>query len=109
MNSAQEVARTKRAVAAARAMITQEHGLVFGAKRVLRAMAYLSDDMPGQFPTFGEFLDRIPMTTPLGEARLMCTEQFLFESDVRLAVVEAEFRTPLYRESLALIKVLTGA
>jgi hypothetical protein len=108
MTPEQMTARTRRAVVAARALISQEHGLVYGCKRVSDALDYLGDEMPKTFPTFRQFLDRIPPALPLGEARLFCTEQLLLESDAKLAVIEAEFRASLLRESQAVIKALAS-
>jgi len=106
MTPEQKTARTRRAVAAARALISQEHGLVYGSKRVSDALDYLGDDLPKRFPTFRQFLDRIPPSLPLGEARLYCTEQLLLQSDASLAVLETEFRPSLLRECRAVIKAL---
>jgi len=64
-------------------------------------------DIVGMFPTFRAFLDRIRCEVPLGEGRLLCTEQLLLESDAKLAKVEAEFRPSLLRESQAIIKALS--
>lgn len=91
MTPERKIARTKRAVAAARALISQEHGLAYGAKRVRDALRYLGVDTATTFPAFGQFLDRIPLAVPLGEARLYCTQQLLLDSDARLAKIEAEF------------------
>ncbi len=108
MTPEQKIARTRRAVAAARALISQEHGLVHASKRVSDALDYLGDDMSTMFPTFRRFLDRIPLAVPLGEGRLLCTEELLLESDAKLARVEAEFRASLLLESQAVIKALAA-
>lgn len=108
MTPEQKIARTRRAVAAARALISQEHGLAYAAKRVSDALEYLGEDMSKSFPTFRRFLDRIPLAVPLGEGRLLCTEQLLLESDAKLAKVEGEFRASLLRESQAVIKALAA-
>lgn len=106
MTPEQKVARTRRAAAAARGLISQEHGLYYASKRLADALDYLGDETSKMFPTFRVFLDRIPREVPLGEGRLLCTEQLLLESDAKLAKVEGEFRASLLRESRAVLKSL---
>lgn len=104
MTPEQEIARKKKAVSAARALLSLEHGLVYGSKRMRDVLSLLGDKVPDEFPAFARFLNAIPVTTPTGELRLLCQEQLLFRSDAVLALVEAEFRQSLLKECLAVIK-----
>lgn len=103
MDAAQELARKRRLVSAARALITQESGFSFGARRIWKALHHLGDEYTRQFPVFNEFLQAIPTATPLGELRLLCTEEFLLQSDAVLAKVELKFRALLLEECHAVI------
>lgn len=104
MTPDQEIARRKRAVAAARGLLSMEFGLAFGAKRVRDALWRLGHDVPKSFPTFDLFLNAIPNTTPLGELRLLCQENLLLSSDEVLARVEGKYRQALLRECLSVIR-----
>jgi hypothetical protein len=103
MTPAQEVARRRRLVGAARNLLSLESSLVAGASQVRKALRYLGDEYDARFPTFGRFLDAIPAGVPLGEVRLICAENFLFETDAQLAILESEFRPSIIRECLAVL------
>ena len=103
MDAAQELSRKRRLVGAARSLLMLESGFAFGAKRVWNALDRLGDEYKRQHPAFGEFLRAIPTATPLGELRLLCTQELLLESDLALSKVELKFRQPLLKECRAVI------
>jgi hypothetical protein len=103
MTPEQEVARKRRVVSAARALLSLETGLVTGASRLRYALRYLGDEHEARFPAFGRFLDAIPIPTPLGDLRLACAEEYLLRTDAELAVVESTFRASIMRECLAVL------
>jgi hypothetical protein len=109
MTPEQEEARKRRAVTAARRLLSGEVGLAYGAKRVRDALLHLGRDVPKSFPTFDEFLGAIPMAIPLGELRLLCQEGLLLSSDQILATVEGKYRQSLLRECLSVVQAYEPA
>ena len=85
MTSEQEIARTKRLVFAARALLSLQVGLVVGAIRINKVLIHLPPEMGGAHNIFGEFLSSIPLDIPLENARLHRSHAALIEMDKKLA------------------------
>ena len=109
MTPEQEVARKKRIVSAARALLSLEFGFVYGARRIRNLLRQLGDNVPDEFPIFGRFLDEIPLATPLGELRLLCSQNLLFSSDEIIESVERKFRRGLLLGCLEVIQAYNNA
>jgi len=90
-------------------MLMLETSIATGAKRVHSALFYLGNEVPSLFPVFGEFLEAIPASMPLGEVRLLCEEKYLFKSDKALATIEAKYRSALLLECLAVVRAFGDA
>ena len=90
-------------MSAAKAWHSLETGLVYGAKRVNDALSHLGAEPSKSFPAFELFLDAISPDLPLGELRLLRTENLLRQSDKALAAIEAKHRASVWAECIRVI------
>ena len=103
MTPEQLAARKKKLVSAARALITGDMGLVPAATNISYILRSLMEHAPNDCKIFDEFYQAIPMTIPLGTARLEWPIDLLLEFDEVLTEVEREYRPRLLKAASALI------
>ena len=106
MTPEQAVARRKKAVAAAKALLSLEYGFYFGAQRIRTALSLIDEEYLVRFPAFQKFLEEVPLGTPTGQLRLLCQVDYLMASDKILATAEAAHRAALLQECLAVVRAL---
>jgi hypothetical protein len=97
MTPEQEAARVKQLLAAARALVAGDVGLVLAARNIERALRLLGPAAPKGFTIFEEFHKAIPLDIPLGTARLNWTIDLLLDLDERQMKVESSFRPGLLK------------
>ena len=100
----QEIARKRKLVSAARALLSLQVGLVTGSLRISKLLYSLPPHIRDRHPSFDEMLNAIPRDLPLGSARIQWAHGPLIDSDRRLAVYENRFREQIMRECVAIIE-----
>jgi hypothetical protein len=105
MTPKQEIARYKRLVSAAKAMLTSQVGFYIGAIRVRNVLRTMGEELENQHGIFSKFLESVPVDIPLGNARLLWEPSAMLKSDQKLLVVESKFRSGLLAECVNIIKL----
>jgi hypothetical protein len=103
MTPEQEIARRKKLVKAARATLSTEFGLSFGADRIRRALFNLGETYEKQHPVFDAFIHDIPEEIPFGRTRLLWNPAAMLATDNKLASIEAHYRREVLDECVKLI------
>jgi hypothetical protein len=103
MTPYQEVARKKKLVSAAKALLSLQVGIAIGCVRIMKLLSWLSMWDDPRFQVFGEFI-RATKALPLGNERLLWATAALLESDAKLAELEIEFRPELLKACVAIIE-----
>ncbi|WP_423934832.1 hypothetical protein [Comamonas sp. 23] len=85
-------------------IVTLEVGLSVGVSRLLHNLQLLELNHDEKFRVLGDFLNKIPVDTPLGDLRLLCDEKFLKSSDYELMKIELEFRQLIMISCLEIIR-----
>ena len=83
-------------------------GLVVGAIRINKVLGHLSPDCRKPGNVFEEFLASIPLSIPLGNARLQWAPEALMEMDKKIAPIEAAYRERLLRECIAISRTIVN-
>lgn len=104
MTPEQEIARKKRLVSAAKALLTAQVGLYIGAVRVVNVLRTMGEAHENRHGIFSRFLQAVPADIPLGNARLLWEPSAMLKSDQKLLVVESTFRPELLAECVDIIK-----
>ena len=104
MTLEQKIARTKKLVSAARALLSLQVGLAVGAKRVADALYHLDPEMRGKHTVFSAFYDAIPADIPLGNVRLLWQSDAMIRTDAQLAEIESRYREKLLSECAVIIR-----
>jgi hypothetical protein len=103
MTPEQEIARRKKLVKAARATLSMEFGLSFGADRIRAALLNLGGTYEQQHPVFQAFIHDIPADIPFGRVRLLWNPVTMLATDDKLASIEAKYRRKVLDECVKLI------
>jgi hypothetical protein len=105
MTPEQELARRRRLVSAAKALLSLQVGIAVGAIRVIGALRRLGRPYEEFHPIFSTFIDSIPCSIPLGGARLLWNPARMLEMDELLAPLEAKYRRMLMEECIRIIDI----
>ena len=102
MTPEQEVARKKRLVSAAKALLSLQVGVSIGCVRISKVLYWLGyqDRLPYQ--VFRQF-NQATVGLPIGNERLLWSYPALLEQDEKLAKIEGEFRPKVLRACVAII------
>ena len=103
MTPEQEIARLKKLVRAARATLSMEFGLAFGADQISTALVHLGPVYQQKHQIFREFIRAIPADIPYGRARLLWDPAAMLATDKKLAIVENRFRRPVLDECVSIL------
>jgi len=104
MTPEQKIARQKRLVSAAKAMLTSQVGFYIGAVRVRNVLRTMGEELENQHGIFSKFLQTVPVDIPLGNARLLWEPSAMLKSDQKLLLVESKFRSEILAECVNIIK-----
>lgn len=105
MTPEQRVARIKKLVSAAKALLSLQVGLAVGAQRIDRILRWLEPEIQSNHQIFSEFISAIPAGLPLGSARLLWEPNKLLENDPILSKIENKYRAPILQECLNIIQI----
>ena len=103
MTPEQKIARQKRLVSAAKAMLTSQVGFYIGAVRVRNVLRTMGEELENQHGIFSKFLQTVPVDIPLGNARLLWEPSAMLKSDQKLLLVESKFRSEILAECVNII------
>jgi hypothetical protein len=103
MTPEQKIARNKKLVNDAKAIISHQLGLTVGAMRISNKLRWLQSDDPRN-SVFDEFIKAIPTNIPLGKARSLWHAEMILSSDKIIAVVEQKYRERIIQACLRLIE-----
>ena len=104
MTPEQKIARTKKLVSAARALLSLQVGLAVGAKRVADALHLLDHEVCDKHSVFFDFYRAIPADIPLGNVRLLWQSDAMIRTDSKLAEIENIYREKLLSECAVIIR-----
>ena len=102
MTPAQEVARKKQLVSAAKALLSLQVGIGVGCIRINKVLFWLRLHKDNRYSVFNEFLDAT-LGLPIGNERLLWAPDALLEQDVKLAKLEAKFRPTILKTCVVII------
>jgi len=105
MTSEQELARRRKLVSAAKALLSLQVGIAVGAMRVAGVLRRLGRPYEESHFVFSKFIDSIPRSIPLGGARLLWNPERMLEMDELLAPIEARYRRVLLEECIRIIHI----
>jgi hypothetical protein len=105
MTPEQELARRRKLVSAAKALLSLQVGIAVGAMRMVGVLRQLGRPYEESHPIFSKFIDSIPRSIPLGGARLLWNPERMLELDELLAPVEAAYRRMLMAECIRIIEI----
>jgi hypothetical protein len=104
MTPEQQIARTRRLLSAARALLSLQTGLYVGARRIENALILLGPEVQAKHRVFSAFTNAVPRDIPVGTARLLWNPEAMLATDEKLAKVEAQFRAQLLTECVEIVK-----
>ncbi len=102
MTPAQEIARKKQLVSAAKALLSLQVGISIGCVRISKVLTWLALQGDDRYRIFHQF-NRATLGLPIGNDRLLWSHLALLEHDAKLAKIEAEFRPKLLSACIAII------
>jgi len=105
MTPEQELARRRKLVSAAKALLSLQVGIAVGAMRVEGVLRWLGRPYEESHSIFSKFIDSIPRSIPLGGARLRWNPERMLELDEVLAPIEAKYRRMLMEECIRIIDI----
>ncbi|QBB72225.1 hypothetical protein ELE36_18665 [Pseudolysobacter antarcticus] len=108
MTPEQETARRKKLIKAARATLSMEFGLAFGADRIASALFHLGKVYEEKHPIFRSFIRDIPLEIPFGRSRLLWASAAMLATDDKLAQVEAKYRREILEECVNVIALYSS-
>ncbi|NHQ87697.1 hypothetical protein HA050_16390 [Iodobacter sp. HSC-16F04] len=103
MTPEQRIARLKRLVSAARALLSFEVGMAHGAHRVVNALYHLGPEFKDSHKVFRQFIEAIPLDIPFGPPRLYMEHKYLLKTDKVLAKIESKYRELILVECMEVI------
>lgn len=104
MTPEQKLARTKKLVSAAKALLSLQTGIAVGAQRIMNCLYLLGPEFEDKHKVFGKFIQAIPSDIPIGSVRLLWNYDPMLKTDKGLAEVENKFRESLLSECVAIIR-----
>ena len=102
MTPEQEVARTKRLVSAAKALLSLQVGIAAGSLRVRKILHWLNLQDDEKYQGFTGFITATG-AIPLANERLLWAYSALLEQDEKLAKIEAMYRPSILKACIAII------
>ncbi|MEJ1958336.1 MAG: DUF2489 domain-containing protein [Nitrosomonadales bacterium] len=102
MTPEQEIARKKKLVSAAKALLSLQVGFAIGCVRIQKILYWLRmwDCQEGQ--VFREFLNAT-REMPIGNDRLFWSPEALIKSDAKLTKIEAKYRPAILNACVNII------
>lgn len=93
----QEVARIKKLVSSAKAMISGQVGITVGALAISNKLGWLGEEWNEKYPIFKKYYSALPTELPIGSDRLNWNLEKLLELDPELANFEFKYRSELFK------------
>ena len=102
MTPAQEAARKKQLVSAAKALLSLQVGIAVGCIRVDKLLFWLRLHEEKQFQVFRQFFTATA-GLPIGNERLLWATDALLQQDAALAKLEAKFRPAILQACVKIV------
>jgi hypothetical protein len=102
MTPEQEVARKRRLVSAAKALLSLQVGIGVGCVRINKILHWLLLQDDPRYQVFWQFIVAT-RSLPLGNERLHWAHSALLECDAKLATIEADFRPKILSTCIDII------
>ena len=104
MTPEQEIARTKKLVSSAKAILAGEIGLSVGVFRISNNFYYLETELKSKYPIFKQFESELPADIPVGSPRLLWEHTALLKTDLVLNSLEQKHRTSILEACIDIIR-----
>lgn len=104
MTDEQKIARTKRLVSAARAVISGQVGITVGTFAISNKLYWLGRDWEEKYNIFKEYRSVLPLELPVGAERLKWNLDRILEFDPILAKIEYQYRSRILETCVEIIK-----
>lgn len=99
----QSIARKKKLVSSAKAMISGQVGITVGAMAVANKLRQLGEEWSKAYPIFKVYYSELPMDLPIGSERLNWNIEKLLALDPELAQLEFKYRAKLFEACATII------
>lgn len=100
----QKIARIKRLVSAARAVVSGQVGFTVGAFTISNKLFWLGRDWEEKYNVFKEYRSALPLELPVGTERLKWNLDRILEFDPVLAKIEYQYRSRILEACVEIIK-----
>ena len=102
MTPNQKIARTKRLVSTAKAILSLQVGIAVGSLRICKLLSWLHLQDDAKYQVFSQFI-RSAGAIPLANERLLWAHSALLEQDEKLSQIEAIYRPKIMKACIAII------